>query len=51
MQCVRFLPKTVIVFFGKKRKYDCKDNHRYGKSANFWPDNMSKIDYKMLVMI
>ena len=48
---VRFPPKTVTVCSGEKKGFDYKNNHGYDKSANFWLDNISKINYKMLVIL
>ena len=49
MRRVRFLPKAVTVCSGKEEGFDCKNNHGCGKLANFWLDNISKINYKTLI--
>ncbi len=47
---MRFLPKAVTVCSGEEKEFDCKNNHRYCKSANFWLDNISKFNYRTLVV-
>ena len=49
--CVSFPPKAITVYSREKKGFDCNNNHRCGKSANFWPNNISKINYKMLVIL
>ena len=51
MGSVRFPPKAVTVYSGEKKGFDCKNNHGCGKSANFRLDNISKINYKMLIIL
>lgn len=51
MSYVRFPPKVVIVFSGKEAGFDSKNNHRYGKSPNFWLHIISKIKCKILPVI
>ena len=48
---VRFLPKVVIVCSGEKKGFDYKNNHGYGKLTNFWLNNISKINCRMLVVL
>ena len=48
---VRFLPKTIIVCSGKDKGFNFQKNHGCGKSANFWLDNISKFNYRMLVVL
>ena len=48
---VRFLPKAVTICSREKKGFDCKNNHRCNKSANFRLDNISKINYRMLVVL
>ena len=48
---VRFLPKAVTVYSGKEKGFNCKNNHKCDKSANFWLDNISKINCRMLVVL
>ena len=40
---IRFPPKAVTVYSGEKEQFDCKNNYRYGKLANFWLDNISNL--------
>ncbi len=47
----RFPPKAITTCFRKKEGFDSKNNHRCGKSANFQIDNISKINYRMLVIL
>lgn len=35
MRRMRFLPKTIIVYFGKKTGFDDKNHHLYNKLPNF----------------
>ena len=51
MERIKFLPKTVTICFGEKKRFDCKNNHEYGKSANFWLDNINKFNCKTLVVL
>ena len=51
MGCMRFLFKAIIVCFREKEGFDCKNNHGYGKLANFWLNNISKFNYRMLVVL
>ena len=51
MGCVRFLPKAIIIYSGKEEGFDCKNNHRCSKSANFRLDNISKIICRMQVVM
>lgn len=48
---VRFPPKAVTVFSKEKEGFECKNNHGRGKWANFWLDNISKINCRMLVVL
>ena len=48
---MRFLPKAVTICFEKKEGFNCKNNYKYTKLANFWLDNSSKINYKRLVVL
>ncbi len=51
MKHMRFLFKAVIVCSGKEEGFDSKNNHRYNKADNFWLDNISKINCRMLVVL
>lgn len=48
---MKFLPKVVTVCFGETARFDCKNNHGCSKLPNFWLDIISKINYKMLVVM
>ena len=48
---MRFMPKAVTVYSKEEEGFDCKNNHRHGKLANFWLDNISKINYKILIVL
>ena len=51
MGYVKFLPKIVNICSREKKRFDCKNNHGCSKLANFWLDNISKINCKMLVVL
>ncbi len=51
MRRVRFPPKAVTVCFGEKKRIDYKNNDGYDKSANFRLDNITKFNYKTLVVL
>ena len=51
MGSMRFPPKAIIVCSRKEKEFDCKKNHGCGKLANFWLDNISKINCKTLVIL
>ncbi len=48
---MKFMPKAVTVCSGEKEGFDCKNNHRCDKSANFRLDNLSKINCGTLVVL
>lgn len=50
MRYVKFLPKAVTICFREKEEFNCKNNYKYSKLANFWLDNNSKINCKMLIV-
>lgn len=51
MEYMRFLPKVITIYFGKKIRFDYKNNSKYNKLANFQLDIINKINYKTLVVI
>ena len=51
MEYVRFLSKAIIICFGKKEKFDYKNNYKCGKLANFRLDNISKFNCRMLIVL
>lgn len=51
MRYMRFLPKTITINSEKEVGFKYKNNHKYNKSANFWLDNISKIDCRILVIL
>ena len=48
---VRFPPKAVTVCSKEEEGFDCKNNHRRGKSANFRLDSISNINCRTLVVL
>ena len=48
---VRFPPKVVTVYSREKKAFDYKNNYQCNKLANFWLDNISKINCRMLVIL
>ncbi len=48
---MRFPPKAITVCYGEEDEFDCKNNHRCGKSVNFRLDNISTINYKKVVVL
>lgn len=51
MKCVRFLPKAITICSREKKGFDYKNNDKRNKSANFWQDNISKINCRTLVVL
>lgn len=47
---IRFLSKFIRASFREEEGFDYKNNDGRGKSANFWPDNISKINSKMQIV-
>lgn len=43
--------KAIIVYFRKKKEFGYKNNYGYNKSANFCLNNISKINYKTLIVM
>lgn len=48
---MKFPPKVVTICSRKKKGFDCKNNHKYSKLANFWLDNINKIKCRMLIVL
>ena len=48
---MRFLPKAVTVCSREEEGFDCKNNYRHSKLANFRQENISKINYRTLVVL
>lgn len=48
---MKFLFKIVIFYFGEKKRFDCKNNHKCIKLAHFWLDIIGKINYKIPVVL
>ena len=48
---MRFFLKAITVYSKKKRGFYYKNNHGYSKLANFWLNNINKINYRMLVIL
>ena len=51
MEYMRFLLKVVPVCSKEKKRFDYKNNHGDSQLANFWLDNISKINCKMLAVL
>ena len=51
MEYVKFLFKALTIYFGEKKRFNCKKNYRYVKLANFWLNNISKINCKILIVL
>lgn len=51
MEYMSFLPKAVTICSEKEEKFDYKNNHGYNKLANSRLDNISKINYRILVVL
>ena len=51
MRHIKFLFKAIIIYFKEEKRFNCKINYRCNKLANFWLDYISKINYKMLVVL
>lgn len=49
--CVRFQPNAVIICSGKKEGFDCKNNQQCNKLANFLLDNISKMNYRISMVL
>lgn len=45
------MPKAVTVISGEKAGFNCKNNYRYYKLANFWLNTISKVNFRLLVII
>ena len=48
---VRFSPKAITICSGEEKEFDYKNNYECNKSANFRLDNISKINYRILVVL
>lgn len=46
-----FLPKVITICFREENRFDCKNNHMYGKSASFRLDNLGKIKYRRQLVL
>lgn len=51
MKCIKFKPKAIIVYFEKEERFNYKNIYEYDILANFWLNNISKINCKMLVIM
>lgn len=45
------MPKALIVYFNKKVEFNYKNNYRYYKLANFQLNIISKVNFKLLIVI
>lgn len=48
---MRFLHKVETVYSRKKTRFDCKNNYKYSKLANFQLDIISKFNCKRIIVI
>ncbi len=51
MSHVGFTPKSITVYTGEEAGFDCKNNHGRCKSAIFWLDTISKVNFRSLVLM
>lgn len=51
MRRVRFPPKIVTIYSRGKKGFDCKNNYKRCKRPHLQLDNISKINYRMLVIL
>lgn len=51
MGYIRFLSKTITIYSKEEEGFNCKNNHDCGKLANFWLDNIRKINCRILVVL
>ena len=51
MQYMRFPPNVVTICSKEEKGFDCKNNYKYGKSANFWLNKISKFKCRTLVVL
>lgn len=47
---MRFLLKAITICFGDEKRFNCKNNYKSSKSANFRLDNINKINCRTLVI-
>lgn len=48
---MKFLPKILSIYFGKRAKFDCKNNYGHNKLTNFSLDTISKMNFRILVIM
>lgn len=48
---MKFPPKVVTVYFREEKGFDCMDNYGRSKLANFWLDNINKMNCKTLIIL
>ncbi len=51
MEHIKFLPKILTVCSGEEEGFDCKNNYKCGKLANFQLDNINKFNCRTLVVL
>lgn len=51
MGYLRFLTNSVTVFSREEKGLNSKNDYGCSKLANFWPDNISKINCRILLVI
>lgn len=50
MKSVKFPLKAITIYSKEEKRFDYENNHGRDKSANFWLDNINKINCRMLVI-
>ena len=48
---MRFPPKALIVYSENKTEFDYMNNQRCNKLTNFWLDIISKMNFRMLIVM
>lgn len=43
--------KVIIIYIDKKTGFNYKNNYKYYKLANFYPDTISKINFRLLIVM
>lgn len=45
------MPKGVTIYTRKKAEFNCKNNYKYSKLANFWQNIIGKFNFRLLVIM
>ena len=51
MECISFLPKSIIICYKEKKGFDYKNNSQCDQLINFYLDNINNINCKILVIL